>query len=363
MDTFAPAKKRYPELDFVKAIAIMMVVTCHYYQMPKGSFAGNVTRLLCHTAVPCFFMCSGYLSLFRPISLKKQVYKIAGTYGLIVAWRAFYYLFYYITKYWSVKGNGIVAVLSCLFLFQPLRGVTLGYFWFMDAFLAMQLIMPLFCALFQQPKKGLVVWGILLFYFSNQFIYSVNLFSQAVSGLMDIQLPDAAQLTWIIPFADKYHYILLYVLLGGAIRMIQDNGLLSEKRQFFVFAVLFVIGMLDLLWVYHFQHNSWVWTGDALIDEYHWSGLVLLSVGMFGLQQQIGKSPWTQKIGHVLGKHTLGIYMLHIPVLHLVFPIWERIVGENITHGSNLFKTFVVLSISLGLTMMGRKIPLIRKMF
>lgn len=88
------ASKRYEELDFIKAVSIVLVVWCHQYLLPQGSFASNVSMLLSNAAVPCFFMCSGYVSASKPVSLKKQAGKIARTYAVFVAWRAIYYVFF-----------------------------------------------------------------------------------------------------------------------------------------------------------------------------------------------------------------------------------------------------------------------------
>ena len=59
------AGKRFEELDFVKAAAIFLVVFCHHQVVPADSFVGNLLMLLAWAAVPCFFLCSGYVMLHR----------------------------------------------------------------------------------------------------------------------------------------------------------------------------------------------------------------------------------------------------------------------------------------------------------
>jgi len=146
------ASKRFEELDFIKAISIIMVVGCHQHLLPKGSFLSNVGMMLCYAAVPCFFMCSGYVSAAKPVSLSKQLRRIFQTYAVFVLWRVLYYIFYFNTKYWSMQTHSRMDILSYLFLFKPLYGVSLGHFWFMEAYLGMLMLMPLISALFMQKK-------------------------------------------------------------------------------------------------------------------------------------------------------------------------------------------------------------------
>jgi len=64
-------QREYPFLDFIKAAAIVLVVLCHYADIPEGSMLGNQLMVLTSAAVPCFFMCSGYVMLFKEPDLKK----------------------------------------------------------------------------------------------------------------------------------------------------------------------------------------------------------------------------------------------------------------------------------------------------
>ena len=62
---------RFAFLDFIKAISIALVVFCHYVMIPSESVAGNILMLLAWGAVPCFFMCSGYVLLHKEAEYDK----------------------------------------------------------------------------------------------------------------------------------------------------------------------------------------------------------------------------------------------------------------------------------------------------
>lgn len=65
-------KVRIYYLDFLKAIAITLVVFCHYVWIPDNSFLGNVLMLLAWSAVPCFFMVNGWTNaLYEGFCMEK----------------------------------------------------------------------------------------------------------------------------------------------------------------------------------------------------------------------------------------------------------------------------------------------------
>ena len=84
---------RFAFLDFVKAISIVLVVFCHYVLIPSESITGNILMLLAWGAVPCFFICSGYVLLHKEEPLKQSLMRPVRAYAVFVAWKVLYLLF------------------------------------------------------------------------------------------------------------------------------------------------------------------------------------------------------------------------------------------------------------------------------
>ena len=86
--------KRFEYLDFIKGVAICMVVFCHRVVIPDDSVAGAVCMVLVFSAVPCFMMCSGYVLLFKQESAGKSFRRAGHVYLCMVVWKALYFFFF-----------------------------------------------------------------------------------------------------------------------------------------------------------------------------------------------------------------------------------------------------------------------------
>ena len=134
------ASKRFEELDFIKAVSIFLVVFCHHQVVPADSFPGNLLMLLAWAAVPCFFLCSGYVMLSREETPEKALGRVRKTYSQMVIWKALYLAFYALQRPVEL---GTVRLVRYLFLFDSLEGVNTGHFWFMNAYIMTLLLLPL----------------------------------------------------------------------------------------------------------------------------------------------------------------------------------------------------------------------------
>ena len=354
--------KRYEELDFVKAVAMMVVIYCHCFLLPTGSLAVNISMLMTASAVPCFFMCSGYVGVLKPVAPKQQLKKAGKIYLVIVVWKALYLAFYLGFRYWSVYDRSLRSVLAYLLLFQPLRGVTVGHFWFMEAYLTMLLLMPLINLLFQH-KISLAVWAAVLCYFSNQFFQSAGVVAEILESMIGKELPALNGLEQIMPFGKQYHYILLYVLLGGLLRVAQESRWQKYFRNPLWFLICLSIGVGVLLCLYRWRNGSWYWTGKLLDDTYKQSATIPMTVGLFGVLQWMGTYKWFRKIGRTIGRNTQGIFYLHAPALEIVVAYMLTIWPADASVWLNIVKTAVVTLACWGGTVICRKIPVVRHLF
>ena len=116
--------KRLDYLDFIKAVAICMVVFCHRVVIPDDSVAGAVCMVLVFSAVPCFMMCSGYVLLFKQESAGKSFRRAGHVYLCMVVWKALYFFFFQMFD--TVEWNAVTLfrylfLLSLIHISEPTR--------------------------------------------------------------------------------------------------------------------------------------------------------------------------------------------------------------------------------------------------
>lgn len=346
------ASKRFEELDFVKAAAIFLVVFCHHQVVPADSFAGNLLMLLAWAAVPCFFLCSGYVMLAREVTPGKALRKAAQTYGIMTVWKGLYLCFYASLKPVEL---GTVRLVRYLFLFDSLEGVNTGHFWFMNAYIMTLLLLPLLTALFAKKdlKSMLLVTG--LCFAANQLIYSGNFLIEVLAGRFGVTPFTLSALETALPFTGGCSYILVYFLLGGVLRTLREQG---RKEPLWADIAALALGLGGLLIVKYYQTGSWLWAGKFLSGGYHFTSTALMSWGLFSLLMRLGNSAPARWLGNTLGRSTMGIFYLHIPLLFLLSRFLYPLLPNALWVG--FAKTLVVLAAATGLTMLGKKIPVLK---
>lgn len=67
------ANNRIKYLDIIKTVSIFLVVFCHVPLLKYDSRIDNIAMLLCWSAVPCFFMCTGALYLNKEWKMEKYI--------------------------------------------------------------------------------------------------------------------------------------------------------------------------------------------------------------------------------------------------------------------------------------------------
>lgn len=349
--------KRLDYLDFIKAVAICMVVFCHRVVIPEDSVAGAVCMMLICSAVPCFMMCSGYVLLFKQENAGRSFRRAGHVYLCMVVWKALYFFFFQMFD--TVEWN-LITLLRYLLLFGSLPGVETEHFWFLQAYIPALLVTPLLSPMFCQRRFGMALAFTGLAYFSNQFVMSANLLLQVGSSHWQVELFDVEMLSNIFPLGGEYSSMLVCYMLGGVYRLLEEKEI-PQKRAFRA-AMLpgALIGLLTMLGVRYLQMGSFAWKGRLLVAQYEWSGTLLLSFCVFALLRAMGNGPLARWIGRNVGQCTMGVYYLHylciIPltvyaVPHLPVALWV-----------NFAKTALVVAFCVLLTKAGKRIPLVREL-
>lgn len=348
-------KDRLVYLDFIKAIAIILVVFCHYVIIPNESIAGNVIMLIAWAAVPCFLMCSGYILLFKTEKLRNSISRILRTVFVMIAWKGLYYLFYYYTAGVRAQAREMIEY---LFFFGSIQGINIGHFWFMNAYILCLCLLPIITPAFAQKKVDSILWVVLMCYLPNQLLYGIqyvlNTIMQGAANSISI-----SGCSRVFPFSGGHSFSIPFFLLGGILRLLEDSSEKYRRNKVPIGVLLFAVGFAGLAIIKHGQCGTWRWGGAYLDAGYQWNSTVLMSVGLFIILQRMSSNRIALFLAKHIGKNTMGIFYLHVPMLawsaHYIYPKLPCAVWVNFA------KTVSVIVATVLITSGIRRIPYLRR--
>lgn len=146
-------KKRVVGYDIIKSMAMFFVVMLHYSfytRFYSSGLAGTAVTVLCVVCVPLFFAVNGALLLPRKMDEAKHYRKTLNIVIVVTIWRLLAAAFFVF-----VDGSHPVT-LKDLVLFLLGGGFgdyPTGYFWFMNALIAVYLVLPVMKMAFDSERK------------------------------------------------------------------------------------------------------------------------------------------------------------------------------------------------------------------
>lgn len=364
-------------LDLLKAFAIIMVIFYHNGQVNPNSITDNLLMMIPNAAVPCFFMASGAVFFHRPFDMQKHIHKIIRFYLTVVAWKAIYLMLY---RHWGAPRNGSLReLLSYLLLFQHLDGVGTAHFWFMDAMLTVMLAAPVLYLCYHTSEHADITNGgkgnrwlrllpghspLLLFLLAvlllfNQLPATGNLMIRVFSQMIGKPEWNLSPLGEINPFSFRYSNYFTFYLLGGL--------MMEYKERFTVrtAAILTLIGSAGLFCIKYLLTGMVRWNGVYLESGYYWLSTFLLATGLFLLAAHLDvrEHSITGWIAKYIGTATMGIFYLHIPLIYILTPAVFTRLAEYHGWMLNLAESCLIAALSLPVILLGRRIPVLRKLF
>lgn len=347
-------KARDLSLDFLKGIAIVMVVFFHNIELNPDSLIDNLFMLAGNAAVPCFFLVSGALFFSRPFDMKKHLKRTLRFYLVYVIWRAFYLAFY--VFHGAPFDGSLRKLVSYLFLFQTMSGVETGHFWFMDAMLTIMLAAPFFHICWTE-HRNLIPYLLGILFLFNQFLTAGNLFFAIVCPLIGKPAPELSYFAEINPFNFRYSNYMVYYLLGAIL-------LESDKKRFSA-PLLMLFGLSGLTLIKYLESGTLLWQGLHVTSGYYRISTLFLSCGAFLLVRQCPietKKPLAW-FARTVGSSTMGVFYLHMPLIFLLRP--TLFAQCSAYHGwlLNLAESVFITGIACIITWLGKQIPIIRHLF
>jgi surface polysaccharide O-acyltransferase-like enzyme len=357
--------QRLPFIDSIKALAIFLVVCNHSIPREEMNFLvdGSFLKYFEYyiftffgTAVPLFFLVNGMLLLNRPLNIKKHYKKIfhIALIGIIWATLTILTLNYY--REHIRGGMDAYPPKDTLRIILSAEGGWLNHLWFIKAFVAIQILVPLLKLAYDYSR------AIFLHTFFFVFVFTILLDFILKAGEIfgETYFIKATVADYNI-FAYHFSFAFVYFMAGGLFLHYK------EKLKTPCFRILSIAGIIlatlgsTLCAVWYSRKTGEIY--DSVFWEYSsiFKFVAALAVATLFLAYK-GTENFSGKLLQTIGINSLGIYFLHVP---LQFPIRSLARIISLPNGmlGNLLTAIVTLFISLGLCLVLKKIPVVKELF
>ena len=349
-------KVRFDNLDLLKAVAMLMVVSLHIpvwgpeYPMERflPSLLSYAFRLVME-GVPIFVMVNGFLMFRkRELALGKHLKKIIHFVLLLWIWS-----FVMIIGGMVLTGEPISleAIFSYFFSTRVGSKYT-GVLWFLQSLIGLYLLMPILKIVYNANYKCYKYLFCIVAFFAvgiDTIELLLELLAPVIHGTAILSIPGYLERFGI--FSDGS--FVLFAMLGGILW--RELEYIEQKRYLFaglglgawLAAILcgVILGLDN-----HSMYNPTFNYGSIF--------MVFILVGWYAATlsyQNQGK--WYHKVIRSIGENTLGIYFLHIFVIAIVRMLlpFESVVVRLVQWG------IVFIASWLGSVMM-KRIPIVKNL-
>lgn len=364
-----PAPKRMPSIDFDEALAMFFVVLYHsrYYGVNFLENGLSVFPLyalngLLSTCVPMFFLVNGFLLFRKDLDLRKH---IAKTVRLAV-----------VTVIWSF----IIPAILC-----PITGTEvtlrelfdLGWYrkagwnnqlWFMGALVCLYIFFPLLKVAYDKCRPAFVFFTITCAIMTFGTVLLNESASAILCGFFGREsLFDFDYFKSFNPFGGRYDFSFVYFCVGGLLWEKKDIlASWNPQTRIATASVTLLVSTLLLA--------GWGWLAstvngkifDSVFHGYDTVFVFANTIALFilGLSHK-GKSELPHHLILAISQNTLGILYIHnivrVVLDMLVSPSAALLELLSSFAGSALYACVIVL-VSLGIVLLIKKIPLLRKL-
>lgn len=309
-------QKRIYAYDFMRAVAIIMVVAVHCIPMPADTAGAHIyTSFMQALLFPCnavFFILSGLLNLKEKSLSNVSGYTYRKFRGILLPTLVFMFVN---TIYDMARmGTSSAAGPFASFAVNAFSAYANGIFWFVMAIFGMLLVAPFFARSFEHMDSKA----------AKAFFAAFLTFS----GLNLIGVLSGTGFGWAWPMAGFFTIF----LLGPAIGRIRVS---HAAIPFAVFAACVAVStLLILVGVPHHPVND--------NTPFYFVAGVSLFLGLL----KAGESCKPNRAISLISKYSFDIYMCHLMVL----PFMPDFLGSMIRPLAHLVTTALVLAISLAIS-------------
>ena len=281
-------------LDVVRALGAFLVVLAHVEYSGKGN--GIVTDfyfILTRTAVPLFFMASGFLLLSKSESyldfFKKRALKVFVPF---LIWSVIYLVWQH-----ESLDQSFLTILKTYFI-KILRGPRANHLWFFYELFGLYLFTPIL-RLFGQKAETKD-----LFYF-----FGIWFLLTPVANLLQEFTPVEIGVEYY--FLNGYIGYFIFGYLAGRLQFTRPHKLIAA-------AVFLVSLIVTLTGFYLFKLYN---IKSEYLGSYLSVNIVLLSTSLFVMFTKLNVSDKVYPMVSLLSRTSFGVYLAHVLVMSVFFSI------------------------------------------
>ena len=349
-------KVRFDNLDVLKAVAMLMVVSLHIPvwgpEYPMESFLPSLSSYafrLVMEGVPIFVMVNGFLMFRkRELALAKHLKKIIHFVLLLWIWSLVMIIGGMVL---SREPISLEAIFSYFFQTKVGSKYT-GVLWFLQSLIALYLLMPVLKIVYDANYRRFKYLFCIVAFFTvgiDTIELLLELLAPVVHGTSIFLI--SAYLERFGIFSDGN--FVLFAMLGGILW--KEMEYIEKKRYLFVGLGLGAWLIAILCGVILGLDNQSMYNPTF---NYGSIFMVFILVGWYAATlsyQNQGK--WYNKVIRSIGENTLGIYFLHIFIIAIV-----RMILPYESIGVRMIQWGIVFIVSwLGSVMM-KKVPVVKNL-
>ena len=356
--------KRFSHIDLLESLAIFFVIIYHSaiysYDILQDNSALNYflyfVNTILSTCVPLFFFANGYLLFNKPFDLRKHIKKTVRLFLLLFIWGLVL-----MPIYMTIAGEPLNIKIIVKSLLNLNISWGMNFFWFLGALFCIYLLFPALKALFDESEKSFLFFTVACAILTFGFVLGNQVLS-VLSTLThhNLEIFGYSALTVFNPFRGSYGYSFVYFCVGGLIYKYEDRirSVKKGKRNTVaIVGLLLSCVCLFLTGVYYTRcvdGKLWdvVWKGyDTVFTFFNVLFIYILCLNVKNDNAFVRN----------ISCNTLGIYFIHGLIIRLTRP-WIKTQPLLCNLPINLLYAFLILCVCLLLSLLLRKIPILKKL-
>lgn len=351
-------------IDLLESIAIFMVILYHgplYSYNFHNPAVGSVGALhyffntILSTCVPLFFFANGYLLFSKKMDLKKHFSKVLRLVALVTLWSA---ITVFILMFINQEFFGIKEFLKNVWYRKMWWN---HHLWFIGSLVMVYIFFPLLKNAYDTNKKAFFYFTAVVAFltFGNTLLNHLLNTGKFFLGA-PINADGKNYFDMFNPFYGIRGWVFVYFCLGGIAYHYKDKILqIPPKTRNIISSLGIIISCLGLfglgLVLSTSLLNEWPW--DVVFKGYD-SIFTLFNVIFIYILCLNYKA--NNRFIALVSRNTLGIYFIHMIIIKLTCPYMKQIDFLCNLPGSLIY-SFAVLCISLGISVLIQKIPIVKK--
>lgn len=358
---------RYRNIDLIKFIAIYLVILYHFNTVNVNfmidcqpiAYINYSLRTICSMCVPLFFFVNGFLLIKKDFDLSRHIRRI-----LKLVLLAFLWAIIEVVLILTIRSESISLYDFFLEIWTRKTGMV-GHLWYIGALVCVHMFFPLIKSAYDSNKKVFNYFMTLcaILVFGNSILNMISAAGYyAVIGWIDKSIADNV-LGMYNPFIGNNSHAFGYFCVGCFIggyqqqfdRYAQEHfGKLKSVIGIFISTILLSAWGMLYSGMTGTQWDS-VWYGYDTI--FTLVNVILVYVLSLNYKGDINK---LYQYIRCVSCNTLGIFFIHGIIISLFLRLGIKEYQITNNFAVNMLLAFIILNISLIITLSLRKIPLIR---